>query len=160
MSKFTVQTEIGNLILNVTDGYHIYVTMEDKAVVRGVPYHGNFHIYQWSDRTWHIGMEGENSYDSRNHVYIRRSDRYTNDYPSDSALKKILEIVVPAVNEWAMRSENTPIFAAAQIETENDKIESINKDMQELKNTIDALEIEKQKILMGSMNHIHQKEKK
>lgn len=137
-------TKFGAISIVATDRDHVHVgagTSHDYGalglVVNSVPYRLGAHLYRTA--------EGRFEPKTYTDFHIRRADRILNDYPSESASKKIKAEVIATVNLWA--EANPSVFeqadrehVAAQITDRNEKIAEHEAAIAELRREVSELE--------------------
>lgn len=137
--KFT--TEIGTLRYNITCGTHVYIgaeSRENPVVLRNVKYHVSFHFYLQPDGSWKI-----------NEKWIDRVDRWSEKgqkYPSDSATKKITEVIETTWKEFIQNSDNQRLFVQAEQDRLIDKIEVAKEELKKLREEVNKKEQEIQEL--------------
>ena len=89
--------------ISPTELDHVYV--EGTANVRNVPWNFSIHFHLWSDGQWYIGQESANDWNRKRALYMSRSDRYSNDGPTDAAHSKISMEMLPFFRSWVMQHQ-------------------------------------------------------
>lgn len=128
LTKLT--TKFGPVVIKPTSATHIFVGVDrgtDNLVVHGVPYHVSLH-FERNGSQWALQRDG---------VYIRRSDRWTNDWPSASARTKLTDEITAVVNAWA--GKNAEALLDAERDALDAAIESIESKIKEKDDELTAL---------------------
>jgi hypothetical protein len=74
-----------------------------SLTVRGVIYGGWLQAYRWTDGRFHLGREGEDAWEQRNHLHLVRvgESDYRKSLASEAARRTVREILLAVMNEWA-----------------------------------------------------------
>lgn len=124
----TITTKLGSLAIRATSATHIFVeTTREGVTINNVPYRvtAHFEPFEGSGH-WVLQRDG---------LYMRRTDRWRDDYPTDSARKKFVEALTLVVNRWV--AANTKAIVDAERTRLDEAIDAAEATMRELHTKID-----------------------
>ncbi len=127
-SDIPLQTSIGELLLTVTDGDHIYVDCNGNsrvAQVSGKPIRFTLHMSKF-DNVWTY-----NDASGRSSLYCKKADatRWNLDEATDTQKRKVLEAVLPELYKWI--GDNQRLLFQKQYQCTLDKISSYKEQIEE-----------------------------
>ncbi len=132
-----INIEIGQVTrVSPTERDHIYA--EGTVVLRNVSWNFNVHFHLWSDGEWHIGQENALAWHQKQALYTSRTDALNANPISDSAFRKLAEILTTFINSWVL--DNFHEIQNAEIEFQRKAIEYRHKQIAEHKKAIEFLE--------------------
>jgi hypothetical protein len=146
-----VSTAIGDVWLTPTSADHIHAENGRNSIngdrslpnvhapfeVRGVEIAVSIHYHKWSDGRWHIGREDQSTYERWQALYASRL--LSNKVVSESARKRIEDILTPVVNAFA--EKNAYILTAAKVQDLAYKLESAHYYYDKAEKAFDAASI-------------------
>jgi hypothetical protein len=134
-----VVTSLGPIWIVPTEASHIHASNGSNALngdrslphvhtpftVRGVEICVSAHLYKWRDGKWRIGREESSAYEQRQSLYLSRLGNWNTEV-SESARKKIADIVTAVVGEWVAQSSAK--LQQAEVEHLEDEYERAQND--------------------------------
>jgi len=140
MIEYALPTTIGELTIGANGVNHIYT--RGYVTVRGKQQSISIHAYKWANGQWNLGLESEQSYTRSHSLHV---DGHSGGTPAFR--NKVLDVVMPAINEWAKTHQEALNVAAdedrqAGIADRNDRIKAHQE-------AIDALNAELAQIAAG-----------
>lgn len=112
-----LETPLGLIKLNVTDGNHIYAECGYMTVLR-VEYWVTLHISRQTD--------GQFNTKDRYSLYTSRKQyKPGDDKASTAAQKKLLSVLIPCINEWAIA--HPEVLAAAEASYINNELQRLEE---------------------------------
>jgi hypothetical protein len=140
-----MQSKYGPISIIATGEGHIFADAKEGLTIRGVVYHATAHFYLHENGEFYLGEPGKNSYEQSLALYMRRRDRYSNDYPSQPAIKTAREVFTENVQAWA--NANPKKLLAASIEHYETKAEHLTEELEELNIKMAKMQVERAALL-------------
>lgn len=125
-----LRTKIGTVALTATEADHIYVEFVDVAV-NGVKLNGSLHLNRYGDSFSPYRRDPARSDAYSTHIALSASKPWSNGGgdASDAARRKIVDVLVPAVNAWV--KDNARIFHDAEAAHLNNKADALDTEIAE-----------------------------
>ena len=134
-----LETKLGTVYLTVTKREHIVVDASSNGrfiVVNNVEYHTRFHLLLSEDGSYQLDKNGIKG--DRTHRYS--TGNFWKDEMTSAAKKKVKQILIPLVNEWAL--SNPDILDKAEYAHVNNLICQLQNSVNSLSDDILAKQSE------------------
>lgn len=154
VGPFKLDVAIGSAWVTVTDQNHVYVEFghhinvdeegpgnlrRGPITIRGIVYSGSLHAYRWADGQFHQGQESELNHNRHHSLYMSRVGQILKPV-SDAARKTAADLLLVAINEWALYRQDA-FQVAEERRLTREREERVEK-IRELRASIAKLEAE------------------